>query len=69
MRLDDAFELLTTDASASLEEAQKAYRRAALRHHPDRNPDDPSATSKFQTIGEAWERVHRLLIGPDGAVL
>ena len=64
MRLDDAFELLNTDASASLEEAQKAYRRAALRHHPDRNPDDPSATSKFQTIGEAWERVQKYHSNP-----
>lgn len=59
MRLGDACELLGIPLSASREDAQRAYRKCALRHHPDRNPDDPSATSKFQSIGEAWDRVRQ----------
>jgi DNA repair exonuclease SbcCD ATPase subunit len=59
MRLEDACDCLAIELSASREEAQKAYRKAALRHHPDRNPNDPDATGKFQTISEAWERIQK----------
>lgn len=59
MRLADACDLLGVPLSASREDAQKAYRKAALRHHPDRNPGDPNATSNFQSIGEAWERLQQ----------
>ena len=59
MRLDDACSILGVGARAPLEDAQKAYRKLALKHHPDRCPDDPGATAKFQTIGEAWERFQR----------
>lgn len=59
MRLADACDLLGVPPSASREDAQKAYRKCALRHHPDRNPGDPSATSKFQSIGEAWDRLQQ----------
>ena len=53
MRLADACELLAIGTGTSREDAQKAYRKLALRHHPDRCPNDPSATSRFQTVGEA----------------
>merc|ERR1712185_336575 len=58
MRLHDACAILSVDSAAPLADAQKAYRRLALKYHPDRC-DDPDATSKFQTIGEAWERVQK----------
>jgi nitrite reductase/ring-hydroxylating ferredoxin subunit len=56
MRLVDACEILGIHASASRDDAQRAYRKQALLHHPDRS-SAPDATSRFQTIGEAWERV------------
>ena len=59
MRLDDACSILGCDKRCTLEDAQKKYRRLALTHHPDRCPDDPGATAKFQTIGEAWSRFQR----------
>ena len=64
MRLTDACDCLGIALGASREEAQRAYRKAALQFHPDRNPNDPSATSKFQTVGEAWERVQQYLDNP-----
>lgn len=48
------YETLEVPASASDEEIKKAYRRLALRWHPDKNPDDPEATSKFQRISNAY---------------
>ena len=59
MRLDDACRILGCDARCALEDVQKKYRQLALKHHPDRCPDDPGATAKFQTVGEAWERFQR----------
>jgi DnaJ family protein C protein 2 len=59
MRLDDACSILGCEKTGTLEDAQKRYRRLALTHHPDRCPDDPGATAKFQTIGEAWSRFQR----------
>ena len=59
MRLTDACELLAIGTDTSREDAQRAYRKLALRHHPDRCPNDPAATSRFQTVGEAWERVQQ----------
>ena len=64
MRLPDAQAILGIDTNASRDEAQRAYRRQALCHHPDRS-SDPDATSKFQTIGEAWERVQRYHDNPN----
>jgi len=41
--------------SADAAEIRKAYRRLALRWHPDKNPDDPSATEQFQKVSTAYE--------------
>lgn len=51
----DYYELLGTTRSASAEEIKKAYRKAALKYHPDRNPGDKEAEEKFKEISEAYE--------------
>lgn len=50
----DYYEVLEVDRSASLDEIKKAYRKMALKHHPDKNPDDPAAEEKFKEAAEAY---------------
>lgn len=49
------YEILGVEESASDVELKKAYRKKALVHHPDKNPNDPEAMEKFKEIGEAYE--------------
>lgn len=49
------YEVLSVTKDASGSEVKKAYRRAAVEHHPDKNPDDPEAEDRFKEIGEAYE--------------
>jgi molecular chaperone DnaJ len=51
----DYYEVLGVDRTADSEEIKKAYRKLALKYHPDRNPDDKSAEEKFKELGEAYE--------------
>ena len=51
----DYFEVLNVERSADTEEIKKAYRKLALKYHPDRNPNDKSAEEKFKELGEAYE--------------
>ncbi len=51
----DYYEVLGLDRGASEDEIKKAYRRLAMKHHPDRNPDDLSSEEKFKEASEAYE--------------
>ena len=51
----DYYEVLGVDRSATREQISEAYRKLALRHHPDRNPGDDDAVVKFKEAAEAFE--------------
>ena len=51
----DYYELLGVDRSADTAEIKKAYRKLAIKYHPDRNPDNPEAAEKFKEISKAYE--------------
>lgn len=53
--MSDFYEVLGVSKSATQEDIKKAYRKNALKFHPDRNQGDPQAESKFKTISEAYE--------------
>ncbi|MGB0885678.1 MAG: molecular chaperone DnaJ [Chitinophagales bacterium] len=57
----DYYEILGLSKSASKEEIKKAYRKTALKYHPDRNQGDKSAEDKFKEAAEAYE----VLSNPD----
>ncbi|MFK7798972.1 MAG: molecular chaperone DnaJ [Aureispira sp.] len=51
----DYYDILGVQKGASKDELKKAYRKVALKHHPDRNPDDKEAEAKFKEAAEAYE--------------
>jgi molecular chaperone DnaJ len=51
----DYYVVLGIEKGATEEEIKKAYRRLAVKHHPDKNPDDKTAEEQFKELGEAYE--------------
>lgn len=55
MGQSDYYKVLGVDRSATPEDLKKAYRRCAMKHHPDRNPGDEAAEARFKQCQEAYE--------------
>ena len=54
----DYYEVLEVSRSASVDEIKKAYRKLAIKYHPDRNPGDAEAEAKFKEAAEAYDVLH-----------
>ncbi|MDA7848942.1 DnaJ domain-containing protein, partial [Flavobacteriaceae bacterium] len=57
----DYYDILGINKGASAAEIKKAYRKMAVKFHPDKNPDDKTAEDKFKEAAEAYE----ILSDPD----
>ena len=51
----DYYEVLGVNRDAGADDVKKAYRKLAMKHHPDRNPDSKEADGKFKELSEAYE--------------
>ena len=55
MAKPDYYETLGVDRNADEAALKSAYRKLAMKHHPDRNPDDAAAEAKFKEANEAYD--------------
>ena len=51
----DYYDTLNVSKNASDSEIKSAYRKLAMKYHPDRNPDDKTAENKFKEVNEAYD--------------
>ena len=54
----DYYEVLGVSRSATADEIKSAYRKLAMKYHPDRNPGDKAAEEKFKEAAEAYDVLH-----------
>ena len=54
MAKQDFYETLGVSRDVDADELKKAYRKMAMKYHPDRNPDDEAAEIKFKELSEAY---------------
>jgi curved DNA-binding protein len=55
MDVKDYYKVLGVEKAATAEQIKKAYRKLAVKYHPDKNPDNKAAEDKFKEINEAYE--------------
>ncbi len=55
--VEDPYKVLGVSPDATDEEIKKAYRKLAMKYHPDRNPDDPEAARMMQKINAAYDQL------------
>src|SRR3990170_416714 len=53
MAKQDYYKVLGVERNASPDDVKKAFRKLAMKYHPDRNPNDPDSEKKFKEINEA----------------
>lgn len=59
---NELYEILQVEVDATPSQIRKAYYRMAQQYHPDKHPDDPEATDKFQKVGNAYQYVFRTIL-------
>jgi len=55
MDYKDYYKILGVDRKATADEIRKAYRKLAMKYHPDRNPGDKQAEERFKDFNEAYQ--------------
>ena len=65
--MEDPYAVLGLDSTASKDEVKRAYRKLALRYHPDSNPGDRSAEEKMKRINAAYDAIMNPSRNPRGA--